>query len=870
MNNSRPSSILKTNSNKKPQPLAKGTEKQQQQISKFASGPKEGNTSVLGKRGAQSPKGPNVKSTGTLKTSHNRFAPLLDQDEDEGSTGKLSKKTSRKEQPQGHNQGTSLKVALQLEAELSKKHQDQEDTTHDRPSPPSPKNSKDADDIRSIISEDHHNLSSSPLNDKLPEKEPTIPAPKFTPEQLERRAAAAKRRAEILHEVSNDPATPMDLDTREAYRAARGGPAEEEIDPSLEQKEQAKKQNSVKFSNPTGIELKDNQTRPFIHRFDLRIEIKATDSEEDCHKLLQKQLHLFFSMVLQADESALIPPYLTLDRASAGFKDLSFRYPVANIKGFTNVKRYFSRLFPRKEGGQFYCNLILALSKSPESVLSLLRQPLFDNSISCWRRPTDCEQVSEVGWLLYSSRVQEESRLSHLLSKMLKENIGVRWRPVRTTNNFRRTKEPNPPANRAPPVRALHIECDSTQVQRIKHKLAKLYGSSSKRFPDGTKMRLIPPYNTVISAESKEKYGIVVARQAAFTAKLCTGQSWEFSQNLLLDLKNRDSGRSLRTVLMDIKSSKFPDFPVFHAIDKAWGSDNGVNFNFLPENESEARMYISGLVPYVRDTAGEWYLNAFTTEAIETHQDSTWDPETKQISSTTDVWVKNTLTMDEELNYTEFPTEEPVTVQFDIPNFRQQQSNPSPIFKDHDSVSTFHSRHSDVSDFQPADEEMLDVQSVATDNPTQLQHTNNQDQLINKDNQTMVTQETIPSSLNSIQVSHNDLEVSGITEDSSRISLLEQQFKTITSNFTVMMEKLSKQTASNTENQHELYTLLRNVLQTDKNTGAQVLPPPPPNEEGIIHPSPASRQPSTPSLQANHLAKSDEASSSEGVAGQGS
>lgn len=207
-----------------------------------------------------------------------------------------------------------------------------------------------------ITSEDHHNLPSSPLNDKRPETESPTLAPKFTPKQLERRAAAAKRRAEILQEVSNDSATPIDLDTREAYRAARGGPVEEETDPSLEQKEQAKKQNSVKFSNPTGIELKDNQTRPFIHRLDLRIKVKATDSEEDCHKLLQKQLHLFFSMVLQADESALIPPYLTLDRASAGFKDLSFRYPVANIKGFTNVKRYFSRLFPRKEGDSSIVN----------------------------------------------------------------------------------------------------------------------------------------------------------------------------------------------------------------------------------------------------------------------------------------------------------------------------------------------------------------------------------------------------------------------------------------------------------------------------------------------------------------------------------
>jgi hypothetical protein len=77
---------------------------------------------------------------------------------------------------------------------------------------------------------------------------------------------------------------------------------------------------------------------------------------------------------------------------------------------------------------------------------------------------------------------------------------------------------------------------------------------------------------------------------------------------------------------MNIESSKYPGFPVFHAIDKAWGSDNGVTFNFLPENEAEARMYIDRLVPYLRDTAGEWYLNAFTMEAIEKHQDSSWDP----------------------------------------------------------------------------------------------------------------------------------------------------------------------------------------------------------------------------------------------------
>lgn len=33
--------------------------------------------------------------------------------------------------------------------------------------------------------------------------------------------------------------------------------------------------------------------------------------------------------------------------------------------------------------------------------------------------------------------------------------------------------------------------------------------------------------------------------------------------------------------------------PVFHAIDPTWGMDNGVNFNFIPENEAEARMFIA-------------------------------------------------------------------------------------------------------------------------------------------------------------------------------------------------------------------------------------------------------------------------------------
>lgn len=209
-------------------------------------------------------------------------------------------KNHRKETTQGKKQDTSLHAALQLKAELSKQHQAQDGTKSDTSlETVSKKHSPTTTAYKTHVLTPEENPKPNALSDdKQVENETTSSPPKFTPEQLKRRAVAAKQRAEILQEVSNDSMPPTDLGTREAYRAARGGPIEVEADPSLEQKEQLKRHTSVKFSSPTGIELKDNQTRPFIHSFDLQIEAKASNSEEDCQKLLQKQLHLFFSMVL--------------------------------------------------------------------------------------------------------------------------------------------------------------------------------------------------------------------------------------------------------------------------------------------------------------------------------------------------------------------------------------------------------------------------------------------------------------------------------------------------------------------------------------------------------------------------------------------
>ena len=104
----------------------------------------------------------------------------------------------------------------------------------------------------------------------------------------QRRAAAGKRKEEIYQQTLRN--SQESLNEYTSYKAARGGPKEDEgdLDPSLEMRQEHRSQQSVKFSSPGEVVLKDNQSRPFIHRFDLRVEVKTTDSEEDCQKLLQK------------------------------------------------------------------------------------------------------------------------------------------------------------------------------------------------------------------------------------------------------------------------------------------------------------------------------------------------------------------------------------------------------------------------------------------------------------------------------------------------------------------------------------------------------------------------------------------------------
>jgi len=254
------------------------------------------------------------------------------------------------------------------------------------------------------------------------------------------------------------------------------------------------------------IILKRSLSHQHIHRYDLRIKVKVTKSEDEEQVAVQNTLQKFFEIVLQADKSSIIPPFLELDRSDRSIPDISASLPVAEIEPFSSVKRYFAHISQRNDKGYIYCSLILAQNKSFSEFMEIARPLLMNMDFGLFPKASDHEVSSEVGWLLYSTRSQDEERLLELISTLVKDTVGVKWRPIQVNDRF---KKEAMDSNR---IYALHIEAATEKAAGIRQKSATWYGSGKSVFPDGTKMRLVLPFQTILSYAHKGKYSAVLDR----------------------------------------------------------------------------------------------------------------------------------------------------------------------------------------------------------------------------------------------------------------------------------------------------------------------------------------------------------------------
>jgi len=152
------------------------------------------------------------------------------------------------------------------------------------------------------------------------------------------------------------------------------------------------------------IALKRGDTRLHIHQYDLRIKVKACQTEEGEFRCVQQCLQKFFDIVPQTDNSSTIPPYFELNRADRTVPDINSAYLILALDSLESIKRYFSRLSQRNDKGNLYYSLILAQNVSFTEFMGKARSSLMNLDNGIFPKACDHERTAKIGLLLYSTR----------------------------------------------------------------------------------------------------------------------------------------------------------------------------------------------------------------------------------------------------------------------------------------------------------------------------------------------------------------------------------------------------------------------------------------------------------------------------------
>ena len=286
----------------------------------------------------------------------------------------------------------------------------------------------------------------------------------------------------------------------------------------------------------------------------------------------------------------------------------------------SELENFFPRIRFLRTGLTWYSGLrILHTVPIPELRKDMLPW-LKEEGHGLFIRTLQAENIVDVGWLVYSTWEMETEALSAAISDTIKIEVGLRWKMISLGIREKIPQEQQ--------VRALHIEVSIENRMAAQKALLAVYGrKNSGTYPNGIRLRLALPIASAYNLNTKAKLERLRSRQQLWSQTYKKGQSWEITQ---LDYK-LNADLTLRQALTKIMSTTDARFPLFHSVDRSTGKAAGISFQFLPELESEARLMISNLLPYLNHHYGEISNQCFTPSAVERLKECKWDPDTGTI-----------------------------------------------------------------------------------------------------------------------------------------------------------------------------------------------------------------------------------------------
>jgi hypothetical protein len=405
-------------------------------------------------------------------------------------------------------------------------------------------------------------------------------------------------------------------------------------------------------------------------RYDIKFHVSPS---KEADKTMIAAAKKFFAKAKEMDDSIVIYPWFKSSKSS---KIQETRLIPETMGAF---KTFFHQAQPRVAGGFVYMRVWLGHNKDTETLKDDLQWWMNNQQFGLYPRSVQAENISVIGWLLYSTRDVNCASLQTALERRFKRRyeVGCRYRMISLGRRGAIPKDEQ--------VKAIHIECDSAVQFELKEALSKIYASAKNDdYPNGIRMRLVPEINSMISPDTRQNVSRLKARQANFQAQIMSAISWDIEA---LDFVDHVIGWSLRDLIMKIESRTNPGNQLFHLVDATWNG-NGYHFAFFPNVEAEARAMMMALIPFMthfyKDTALKWFSASAQRRAL----GALWDPEKGCVKTSDDEAVAWMMTEDGFVAFDKANAGAKVTVDRPDPS-NLQVSAGAGLINDQDSVGTF-------------------------------------------------------------------------------------------------------------------------------------------------------------------------------------
>ena len=345
-----------------------------------------------------------------------------------------------------------------------------------------------------------------------------------------------------------------------------------------------------------------------IHRTRIGIHVTAPPSTQEPDKKLCLQFQKWFTKMKEIDNKFAIVPWKLEDKQQA-----LIRTPDKIPKMMSKMKIYFSRAQAKSGGGRSYTDVYIQHSVPISDLKGDAEWFLSENAMGIYNKKLQVEATTQMGWLLYSTIAMDQPTLEKEIMDTIGVEVALRWKYIAT-------EKWAADADERKKWMALHIEVPKEQSRQAARGLAKIYGSTSEKFPLGIRMRLVSEFREVKGNPTMmAKHMRLRLRQAKFMSMVVGHPTDDI---MLLDYQVNEI--SLRDLIMGIQSrDKATPGNLFHAVGKDW--KGRIIINYLKIKSDEAAMIADGLIPYLQKVHGEEINQFFDPEAVVEKELWEWD-----------------------------------------------------------------------------------------------------------------------------------------------------------------------------------------------------------------------------------------------------